>query len=487
MSAVFDIGFNFSVFDAGTTSSSKSWLTELKENLIPKIEALLGRELQVLNIQSRNSLDRFEEFYWEELKQAKAIISVLSFKSVRSDKFTVELEELSKELHNENSSKKIFPVLRQPVPEELIPLVLSTVKRYSFYKKEEESNSIVELSPSNYNNTSSEYNELLELLATDIAKFLDKDTVQSNNTWLDEKSTENNLKIYLAEVADDQLVARETIRRELIKLGYTILPKTSLVQRMPACQMEINRYMQQCDLAIHLLGGIYGMVPEGSARSIAEIQNDISEEFSADNGLIKIIWIPDNVKLTDERQKLLVEDIRTSIKSENTTLLQGEITELQSLLPSKLAEAKNLLNSKKIEMNESESKPNKVYLITDAADTVKVQEVFKICKIEGCEVLQVDPNVDESEIRKAHTRSLQSCDAVILYFASGSTNWLQSRSRDLLRATSYGRANKSMPKLIVRGREKSAIQLKSKDFDLIAESSQDFSLELKNWIESWKN
>jgi hypothetical protein len=94
---------------------------------------------------------------------------------------------------------------------------------------------------------------------------------------------------------------------------------------------------------------------------------------------------------------------------------------------------------------------------------------------------------DEAEIRKNHTRSLQNCDAVILYFSTGSTNWLQSRSRDLLRATSYGRANKSMPKLIVRGIEKSTIQLKSKDFELIAESSVDFSSDLKKWIESWKN
>jgi hypothetical protein len=146
-----------------------------------------------------------------------------------------------------------------------------------------------------------------------------------------------------------------------------------------------------------------------------------------------------------------------------------------------------LLNSKKIEMNESESKPNKIYLITDVGDSENVNELFKICKFEGCEVMQVDSTQDESEIRKNHTRSLQNCDAVILYFASGSANWLQSRSRDLLRATSYGRAKKSMPKLIVRGKEKSMIQLKSKDFELIAESSSDFSSDLKKWIESWKN
>jgi hypothetical protein len=487
MLAKFDIGFNFSVFDAGTATSSKSWLLELKEHLIPKIEVLLDREITVLEVKSKNSLDRFEPEYCSELKKVAAIISILSFKSVRSDKFTVELEEISKELLNGDSNMKFFPVLRQPVPVELVPLVLSSDIQYPFFKKDEESNTVLEMSPSNYNNTSREYDELLEILASDIAKFLNKDSIQTNHRWMENKPDEKNLTIYLAEAAEDQLVARETIRRDLLKQGYTIIPRTNIVQRMPSCQMEISRNMQQCNLAIHLLGGIYGTVPEGTARSLAEIQNDISEEFSVDNSLTKIIWIPKNVKLTDERQKLLIEDLRSSIKSENTTLIEGELTELQSLLPSKIEEARKLLNSKKVEMNDSESKPNKVYLIADVADSSNIQEVYTICKLEGCEVLQIDQNVDESEIRLAHSRSLQNCDAVILYFASGSTNWLQSRSRDLLRATSYGRANKSMPKLIVRGKEKSAIQLKSKDFDLIAESSSDFSLELKNWIESWKN
>ncbi len=487
MTAKFDIGFNFSVFDAGTSSSSKSWLKELKDNLIPKIEILVERELRILEIQTKNSLDRFDPEYCEELKNTQAIISVLSYKSVRSDKFTLELDGVSEFINSEKANSKIFPVLRQPVPNELIPLVIGATEQFLFFKKDEESNAILEISPSNFNNTSREYDELIESLATEIAKFLDKDSIQSNSNWLVDKNADNNLTIYLAEVAEDQQVARESIRRDFLKKGFTILPKTSIVQRMPACQMEIQRSLQQSNLAIHLLGGIYGVVPEGSARSLAEIQNDISEEFSVDNSLIKIIWIPNDVKLTDERQKMLVEDLKSSVKAKNTTLINGEFSELISQLPSKIEEAKNLLNSKKIEMNDSDTKPNKIYLITDVGDIEKVQEVYKICKLEGCEVMQVDSMEDEAEIRKNHTRSLQNCDAVILYFSTGSTNWLQSRSRDLLRATSYGRANKSMPKLIVRGIEKSTIQLKSKDFELIAESSVDFSSDLKKWIESWKN
>ncbi len=487
MLAKFDIGFNFSVFDAGTNSSSKSWIKELKDKLIPKIEVLLERELSVLEFQTRNSLDRFDLEYCEALKNTRAIISVLSYKSVRSDKFTLELEEISKLLNAENVNNKLFTVIRQPVPTELIPLVIGSSEQFLFYKKEEESNTILEISPSNFNNTDREYDELLETLATEIAKFLDKDSIQTNNNWLTDKGIDNSLTIYLAEVAEDQQVARESIRRDLLKQGFTILPKTSIVQRMPACQMEIQRSLNQSNLAIHLLGGIYGVVPEGSARSLAEIQNDISEEFSVDNELIKIIWIPTDVKLTDERQKMLVEDLKVSLKADNTTLINGEFSDLISILPSKIEEAKKLLNSKKIEMNESESKPNKIYLITDVGDAENARELYKICKLEGCEVMQVDSSEDESEIRKNHTRSLQNCDAVILYFSAGSANWLQSRSRDLLRATSYGRANKSMPKLIVRGKEKSSVQLKSKDFELIAESSIDFSSDLKKWIESWKN
>ncbi len=487
MSAKFDIGFNFSVFDAGTNSSSKSWLKELKDKLIPKIEVLLERELNILDIQTKNTLDRFDSDYCEKLKNTLAIISVVSYKSVRSDKFMLELEGVSQILNSENANCKLFPVLRQPVPAELIPLVIGSSDQFLFYKKEEESNTILEISPSNFNNTDREYDELLETLASEIAKFLDKDSIQTNSNWLVDKGIDNKLTVYLAEVAEDQQVARESLRRDLLKQGFTVLPKTSIVQRMPACQMEIQRALKQSDLAIHLLGGIYGVVPEGSARSLAEIQNDISEEFSVDNELIKIIWIPNDVKLTDERQKMLVEDLKVSIKADNTVLINGEFSDLLSILPSKIEDAKKLLNSKKIEMNESESKPNKIYLITDVGDSENVNELFKICKFEGCEVMQVDSTQDESEIRKNHTRSLQNCDAVILYFASGSANWLQSRSRDLLRATSYGRAKKSMPKLIVRGKEKSMIQLKSKDFELIAESSSDFSSDLKKWIESWKN
>src|SRR5438132_13681144 len=79
-----------------------------------------------------------------------------------------------------------------------------------------------------------------------------------------EKRTAHPKTIFLAATTSDLEPQRDQLRRELIELGHTVIPK----QPLPLVASELVAVVQSClelaDIAIHFVGEYFGLVPEAA-------------------------------------------------------------------------------------------------------------------------------------------------------------------------------------------------------------------------------
>ena len=92
----------------------------------------------------------------------------------------------------------------------------------------------------------------------------------------------SGVAVYLAETTHDLSSERDDIRRELQQLGHTVLPDRPLPRYGPDLESAVRDYLDRCDLALHLVGATYGMVPEAAERSVIALQNALARSLRRD-------------------------------------------------------------------------------------------------------------------------------------------------------------------------------------------------------------
>src|SRR5205085_2017570 len=76
------------------------------------------------------------------------------------------------------------------------------------------------------------------------------------------------LSVYVAETSLDLKDEYETIRRDLQRQGYTVLPDRALPLLKTELEAASREALSRCRLSVHLLGRNYGIVPEGAEESL---------------------------------------------------------------------------------------------------------------------------------------------------------------------------------------------------------------------------
>src|SRR5262249_61355989 len=93
--------------------------------------------------------------------------------------------------------------------------------------------------------------------------------------------------IYFAKTTSDLSAERDNIRRDLELRGYRVLPDQELLPDGHFRQ-TVQGYLSRCELAVHLIGSKYGLIPEDEERSVGELQDELSRKA----GLPRLLWMP---------------------------------------------------------------------------------------------------------------------------------------------------------------------------------------------------
>lgn len=472
------------VDDVPMTEGMKGWISELHEYLQNRVFQITGVKPVIWRDARLQGNDFFAPEIVAQFPKLKVLVSVITPRYLKSSWCTKEVEEFFKAA-NENggisveNKARIFKIIKTPVKRDEQPEKIREILGYEFYKIDSASGKFTEFDKMYGQEMQQAYWAKANDVAQDIAKLImaldGYDPSKSNGNGqhasaaitYDPGKVNTGKKIYLADTSYDLKEYHENLKRELEDTGFTVLPNKHLTPVAALMKEEVESFMKECTLAIHVVGASYGLVPEGSEQSILAIQNEIAARQSAEHGLSRLIWIPPNVVAEDARQIAFLDQLRHhEVLQSGSDLLEGTIEEFKFAIFDTIRkkEAKEKEEKEKVmeearrkaeeeekrqhannnataaASNAADTGPRMVYFICDQRDLNDTKVIEDFLFDSGFEVILPVFEGAEADLRKEHEENLRTCDAILVYYGNANELWLRSMTRDMLRIPALGRS-----------------------------------------------
>src|SRR5262249_32434502 len=206
---------------------------------------------------------------------------------------------------------------------------------------------------------------------------------------------------------------------------------------------EINSYLAESDLSIHLVGANRAIVPEDESKSIVEIQHELASARSQSPDFSQIIWLPAGLSSSNEHQQKFIEELLNHLgMTKGTELLRTKLEDLKTFVHEKLNPTKPPTEPKISTNGNGANSPALVYLVCDQPDYDAVAPIEDCLFERGYEVLSLAGDVDP----QMHKENLLLCDAVLTYCGNTTDFWLNLKKTDLIKLPGYGRARPMLAK-----------------------------------------
>ncbi len=369
--------------DAALIEGKPGWVSEFHRSLKTRLGQLLGYEPKIWRDPKLQGNDIFADEIEDQIPKVALLISILSPRYIKSEWCLREVDKFC-EVHQDTgvrsqNKSRIFKIVKTPLEIQDHPDVMRDLLGYDFYKIDLESGKPREFYRFFGEDIEQEYWAKLDDLAYDIADILKKIRPDDNK---DESTPQiegsHKPKVFLAETTSELSDFKDNIRRELFDHGYEVYPDQSLPFTYEELEPKIVSYLEHCELSVHLIGSSYGMIPEGSSKSIIEIQNDLSNEKTKDSKIEKLVWIDQNKKAKDDRQKQFLDSLTNQPENQvNTDLLTTDLEELKSSIHRKLKriEKRKEAEPASEETLYEEEGAKTIYLIYDQKDLESIGDL----------------------------------------------------------------------------------------------------------------
>ena len=420
----------------------KGWVANLQRALAVRVAQKLGKEARVWWDQKLQGNDVFDATLVERLRRVAALVSVVSPRYCRSEWGLKEVNEFCRAADEQGGvhvqdKARIFKVLKTDVPLEEQPPELRSMLGYEFFKIDPATGKIRELDEIFGTDAERDFWLKLDDLAHDVCSLLH--ALELVRPFDDSAAGTTAIRgvVYLAETTTDLRDEREALRRDLQQHGFKVLPDHPLPVAAADLAAAVRGYLAECRLSIHLVGGTFSFVPEGSDVSVIDLQNELAIGRAAAGQFSRLVWIPPALQIADDRQKALVERLRLDPRHHSgSDLLETPLEDLRTLIHARLEPA---TAPPAAPTPGSESEAPSVYLIYDRRDTAAIAPWSTFLFDHKSEVIKSLFDGDESEIREYHEESLRSCDAAVIFYGSANEVWLRRKLREVQKTAGYGR------------------------------------------------
>ncbi len=417
--------------------ASEGWVAQFHRNLEIRLQQLTGEPLQIWRGQWNPEDDQPDEGVVRRLPGLRAMVSVISPPFVKSNRCRSEVEAFLKspgspDRISRERSLRLVKAVKRPVPSSEIhpPMdtVLSDRSAVEFFDRDPESGRVREFDEAFGERARQRYQERIYDLAHEVCSVL-QDVPDADGADV--------LRIFLAMPTYELQDAYDAIRRVLLEKGHSVFPDRVLPMEAAALEHDVRANLQECDLSIHLFGNSYGFIPENAHQSVAELQNRIAEEESRAQGFRRLIWIPGDLDARDERQESFLRRLQEDdLEDERVDLIKGTVSLFKEILLRRLAPEDEKTESS----SESDAeRARRIYVICDREDEAAVEPLEDYLFEKGFEVSLPDFEADQEEFGQNHRDNLADCDAVLVYYGVGRKAWVDTKLRDVLKATGYGR------------------------------------------------
>jgi hypothetical protein len=431
--------------DVELIEGHKGWVTNLHRALEIRVGQLLGKPAEIWRDPKLQGNDDFGEILAERLRHVTSLVSVVSPRYVRSEWARRELAEFWKAAQEQGGTHlgnkaRIFKVLKTPVPLESHPSELKPLLGYQFFNIDPDTGRVRELNEVFGPEAQRDFWMRLDDLAHDVCSLLE--TVHASGMAVLPTANEPAGAIYLAETTFDLREQREIIKRDLQQHGYTVLPDGPLPHVESELKDAVRRDLAQCEMSIHLIGKTFSLVPEGGVQSLLEIQNELAIERASHAEFSRLLWIPPNLQVEDERQRKLIEQLRADLRiQKGSDLLETFLEDLRTVIQERLKEAQKPQPAQPLPPSSVATGNGhaRLYLIYDQPDEAVTSPWEDFLFEQELEVIRPVFDGSETEIREYHEENLRSCDGALIFYGAGNECWLRRKLRELQKSPGYGR------------------------------------------------
>lgn len=459
--------------DAGKKNEI-GWVTQFKKFL----EMML---LQVLGEQTNIVLKaEYEDYVASSMNNAAVLVTILSKEFSQSGRCLDTVESYYKATAG-SKIERVFKVLKSPLTSQEQPPRLRDLLSYDMYQLDNETGQMKEYTDFFSLEAEKQYWMKMVDLVYDIHEAL---IILKGQTKAEVKNIYKRKTIYLAETGHDLSIQRNIIRRELQRHGYVVLPNQLLPMRNEELERIVRKDLEECSLSVHLIGSAYGEIPEGSDRSVLDIQNKLAadhtvlkrskkEEFS------RLIWIAPNLRNASEKQKAFIDSLRRDIEAqEGAEILQNPLEDFKNIMREELLASQN----KEADLPSS---GKTIYLVHDKVDHQQVLPLVDVIQKSGFNVVFPAFEGDLMEVRKKHIDNLRQFDGAIIFKGKVNDQWVRMKVLDLLKAPGFGRNKPIQGKAIVS--EASLDNYKNQNVTLISGDSNKSIDSIKNFLQDFKS
>jgi hypothetical protein len=363
-------------------------------------------------------------------------VTILSPEYAKSPAYLKDLEEIFESANRKSDTGKkhrIFKVITFPLQTDDNFDCLKDELNYNFFEINRYNKKPVTYELHGKNIPPEKFWSRLVDLAYDIADILKDLTGNSGGA----DSMREIPAVFLAETSFDQTENRDMLKRELQHLGFRVLPMSPIPEEAEKAKTAIDQLLRQSVMTIHLLGTWYGDFIKNSKFSFIDFQIKTVKDYIAAKDTqhkpYQVIWIPNDIKPTDQRQALYLKRLK-----------RDEAQHMTEIIETPFEVFKTILNSRLNELTHPEDKPmaekNKLYAIYEKASFGKMNEYMNLLRAKGFDIL--DPNEESGDFfpLSKHIHNLLTADAVLIYKGDSTMEWLNSKIRDLVKAPGFGKS-----------------------------------------------
>jgi TIR domain. len=424
----------------------KGWI----DNFHERFESVLGEALGYVPTIWRDPRLQGNVYFAgvleEKIRSSAVLISILSPGYLQSDWCLGELHEFCRlaeqqDTHLLGDKQRIFKVVKTHIDYDKHPTEFKKQLGYEFYEMDKATQRPVAFRQELGRDRDPRYWSKLDDLAWDVKQVLSIINPRGRVGSGKHVFQQSQGTIYLAQTTKDLSTERDQIKRELHDRGYEILPDEELPFISPDYEEAVRKNILQAKLSVHLIGGSYGIVPEGAdGNSIVRLQNQIAAERSRDQSFSRLLWMPVGLMPQEDNQAEFIEHLRTDAATQaGAELLQTPLEELKTVIQKRLTS-----NGHKPEPPD-ETEPPKVYLIFDKRDLDDILPLNDYLSNEkSYQVLLPlidEEGADDAQAFEIHKDNLMQCDAVLIYYGNANQLWFEYKRRDLKKIVGLDRKN----------------------------------------------
>jgi hypothetical protein len=419
------------------TAGSQGWVSEFHEALSKRLGEVLGKPPRIWRDPKLQGNDVFSDELTQRFERSAVLVSVLTPRYVESDWCRRELDGFWQAAGQTGGAvvgnkARVFKVVKTPVAPERVPPPVQPLLGYEFYRLQPGNGRPLEFNRVYGPDAERDFWVRLNDLAYDLADLLRR------LEQPDAAPSAGKPSAYLATTTSELQPQRDALRRELLRHGYGVLPDHELPLEAGALEQAVAEQLARCRVAIHLVGAVHGVVPEGADESVPALQTRLAAARAHAGALARLVWIAPDTAAGDARQRAFIAALRDDpAPGAGSDLLETPFEELKSVVFARLQAAEQPLPVPAVP---APGAPARIYLVCDARDLDAVEPLRQHLFGQGFEVMLPAFEGDETLLREDHEGQLRDCDALLIHYGAGGELWLRQKLGELRRIATLGRA-----------------------------------------------